>query len=300
MRIATTQYQATMGRSLELNQTMVSRLTEQMATGNKISVPSDDPITNVRISRLNREEAIVSQYRENIGAVKIRLAKNETYLTGMVNDLGTVHDQMVWAADGSNTPDDLHAMVESLEALRDSILYSANTRDQEGKYIFSGTETTKQPIVLAGDGVSYTYAGNTKEQKVVVGNGITQAVNADVSGVEALLTNLNKTIEALRTTTTRSSEEPLKSMISGTMDTIQAGQDALAGRIAKFGGAQTVLGTLDSNHANVSLSNNTARHDLSALDYGVASTELAGYNMALQASYQSYSKISNLSLFNVL
>jgi len=84
------------------------------------------------------------------------------------------------------------------------------------------------------------------------------------------------------------------------MDTVLGSQDALAGKIAKFGGAQTVLGTLDSNHANVSLSNNTAKHDLAALDYGVASTELAGYNMALQASYQSYSKISNLSLFNVL
>ena len=61
-----------------------------VVAGNKITVASDDPITNVRISRLNREQAIVDQYRENIGAVKIRLAKNETYLTGMVNDLGAV------------------------------------------------------------------------------------------------------------------------------------------------------------------------------------------------------------------
>ncbi|AVR97352.1 flagellar hook-associated protein FlgL [Pseudoduganella armeniaca] len=298
MRIATTQYQATLGRSLELNQTMASRISQQMSTGRNILVPSDDPVTNVRISRLTREEAIVGQYRENIASVKIRLTKNESYMTGMVGDLGAAHDLLVWAADGSNTPDDLKSMVGSLEALRDSILYNANTRDQEGKYIFAGTAVTTKPIEF--DGTTYSFAGNTDEQKVVVGNGITQAVNVDVSGVETVLNDLNTAIEALRNTTTDSSHDPLKSVLSNTMASVESAQEALAAKIAKFGGAQNVLTTLDGNHANVSLSNKTAMHDLAQLDYGVASTELAGYNMALQASYQSYSKISNLSLFNVL
>jgi len=300
MRIATTQYQATMTRSLELNQTMTSRLTQQMATGKSIILPSDDPVTNVRISRLTREEAIVGQYRENIGAVKIRLTKNESYLSGMVGDLGAAHDLLVWAADGSNTPDDLKSMVNSLESLRDSVLYNANTRDQEGKYIFSGTETTKPPIVLDTDGVTYKFDGNTKEQKVVVGNGITQTVNVDVGGVETLLNDLNTAIDALKNTTTDSSHDPLKSILSNAMASVESTQEMLSSKIAKFGGAQNVLTTLDGNHANVSLSNRTAMHDLGALDYGVASSELAGYNMALQASYQSYAKISNLSLFSVL
>lgn len=298
MRIATTQYQATLGRSLELNQTMASRISQQMSTGRNILVPSDDPVTNVRISRLTREESIVGQYRENIASVKIRLTKNETYMTGMVGDLGAAHDLLVWAADGSNTPDDLKSMVGSLEALRDSILYNANTRDQEGKYIFAGTAVTTKPIEF--DGTNYSFAGNTDEQKVVVGNGITQTVNVDVSGVETVLNDLNTAIEALRNTTTDSSHDPLKSVLSNTMASVESAQEALAAKIAKFGGAQNVLTTLDGNHANVSLSNKTAMNDLAQLDYGVASTELAGYNMALQASYQSYSKISNLSLFNVL
>jgi flagellar hook-associated protein 3 FlgL len=66
-------------------------------------VPSDDPVTAVRLSRLTREEAIVGQYRDNIAAIKIRLSTNETYLTSMVNDITQSHDLLVWAADGSNT-----------------------------------------------------------------------------------------------------------------------------------------------------------------------------------------------------
>ncbi|GGY47740.1 flagellar hook-associated protein FlgL [Pseudoduganella albidiflava] len=298
MRIATTQYQATLARSLELNQTMASRLTQQMASGKAVMLPSDDPISHVRISRLTREEAIIDQYRENIGAVKIRLSKNESYLSGMVGDLTKANDLLVWAADGGNTPDDLKSMVDSLVAIRDSVLYTANTRDQEGKYLFSGTMTDTPPIAF--DGASYSYAGNAGEQKVVVGNGITQTVNVNAGGVDALLNKLTEAIDALRNTTTDSSAEPLKGLISETMTMVQSTQDDLAGKVAKLGGAQNVLATLDSNHANVSLSNKSAMTELGQLDYGVAASELSGYNMALQATYQSYSKISNLSLFNVL
>ena len=39
---------------------------------------------------------------------------------------------------------------------------------------------------------------------------------------------------------------------------------------------------------------------LRELDYGVAATELNGYNIALQSTYKAYAKVSNLSLFNVL
>ncbi|WP_431477312.1 hypothetical protein [Massilia eburnea] len=88
MRIASSQFQASMNRSLQINQTVIAKLTEQMATGNKIQVPSDEPIANVRLSRLRREENIVSQYVDNISAVKIRLSKNETYLSSMVDDMG--------------------------------------------------------------------------------------------------------------------------------------------------------------------------------------------------------------------
>ncbi|WP_338763769.1 flagellar hook-associated protein FlgL [Massilia sp. METH4] len=298
MRIASTQFHATLTRSLELNQTSVSRLTQQMASGDRVMLPSDDPIATVRMSRLMREESIIGQYRENIDAVKIRLSKNEGYLSGMIGDLTEVHDIMVWAADASNTPDDLKAMVDSLVALRDSIAYTANTRDQEGKYLFSGTLTNTAPITVTG--TTYAYAGNAGEQKVVVGNGITQTVNVNVGGLEGLLNKMNQAIDALRTTTTTSSDPALRTLIGETMTMVSSTQDQLAGKVAKLGGAQNVLATLDDNHANVSLSNKTALTELGQLDYGVAATELSGYNMALQATYQSYSKISNLSLFNVL
>ena len=304
MRIATSQAQSTMLRALTGNQAMLTKINEQMASGSRIQVPSDDPLTNVRISRLQREEAIVGQYRSNIDTVSLRLQKNETYLTSMVADIGQVRDMMVFALDGSTRADDLQALVGPLSALRDSMLFSANVTDQEGRSIFSGTATDKPAITYdetAPVGSRYTYTGNTNKQQVVVGNGINQNVNVDVSGMEAYLNGIDSTLEALKADTTLTPNDPatralLQANLTGSDDAL----NLTSGLIADLGGSRNILDTLAGNHSNVSLSNQVAIHDLGALDYSVAAADLNGYTMALQATYKAYSKVSGLSLFNTL
>lgn len=303
MRIATSQFQATMNRGLQDNQSQLAQITAQMASGNKLQLPSDDPVTNVRLSRLAREEAIVGQYRANIAAVKIRLSTNETYLQSMTNDITQSHDLLVWASDGSNTAADLKSMVNPMTALRDSLFYSANEKDQEGRYIFSGTLTDTPSITYdatAAIGSRYSFTGNQNQQKTVVGNGITQVTNVDVAGVEKLLNQMDTTIDELSSPTLTVGSPTLSAALAANMDGASSTLDLVAGKIANFGGAQNVMETLDGNHANVSLSNKTAILDLGQLDYGEAATELNGYNLALQSSYKAYAKISNLSLFNIL
>jgi flagellar hook-associated protein 3 FlgL len=303
MRIATAQYQAMMNQSLQKNQSRITELTEQMANGNRIQVPSDDPVDSVRISRLKREEAAIGQYRDNIAAVKQRMSKNEGYLSNMVNDMNSGRDLLVWAADGSNAPDDLNAMVTSLTALRESLMYTSNSIDQEGRYIFSGTATGTAPIAYDANaplGSRYSYAGNTNDQTVVVGNGITQVANQNVSGLEKLLNQLDQTIATLSAPGVNPNDPVVHATIAANLDGFDAGMDLLSGKVAVLGGQQNILNTIDANHGNVSLSNQMAITEIGQLDVGAAAIELGGYSTALQASYKAYSKIGNLSLFSAL
>jgi flagellar hook-associated protein 3 FlgL len=303
MRIATSQFQATMNRGLQDNQSQVSAITAAIASGNRIQVPSDDPVGNVRLSRLTREQAIVTQYSANIGAIKIRMSSNETYLTGMVNDITQLHDQLVWASDGSNTIDDLRSMVTTMTSLRDSLLYSANEKDQEGRYIFSGTLTDTPAMAFdenAPVGSRYTYTGNNGQQKSVVGNGINQVVNVDVDGLQGLLNKIDATIAALNTPGVLPTSPELKAALAENMDSAASTLEFVASKIATIGGAQNVMETLANNHDNVSLSNKIAIKSIGELDIGEATIEMNGYTLALQASYKAYSKIANLSLFNIL
>ena len=303
MRIASSQFEATMNRGLEFNQQNISKLTEQLASGQKVLVPSDDPITAVRLSRLQREEDTVTQYRDNIGALKTRLSNNESYLTGVVNEITQARDQIVWASDGSNSSADLNSMVSTLQSARDSMFYAANTKDAEGHYIFSGNQTNTAAIAYdpnAAVGSRYTYTGDTGQQEVTVGNGVTQTANVNVQGLDTYLNQLDTAISQLQTPGITGTNPALSSSLKAALDGSDTALSLVSGKIAGLGGEQNILSTLDTNHANVSLSNQTAMIDIGQLDYGVASTQLNGYNLALQASYKAYAKISSLSLFNVI
>lgn len=298
MRVASNQFQSTINSAIQMNQERITYLTQQSASGLRILLPSDDPIGHVQVSRLNREQSIITQYETNITDVKTRLLKNENHLQSMVNDLGEARDILVWAADASNTSADLNAMTASLTALRDSIFYTANQKDQEGRYLFSGTATNVAPLALNA-GV-YSYGGNTQQQTVVVGNGVNQVANVDATGVEAILNQLNTVINTLAAPGVSIGDPAVRALLTTGLDGTDTAMNLIAGKIASFGGAQKILGTLQDNHANVSLSNKMALNDLQSSDLAATMTELNGYQLALQATYKAYSKVGSLSLFDAI
>ncbi|MDB6002031.1 MAG: flagellar biosynthesis protein FlgL [Rhizobacter sp.] len=313
MRISSTQYQNTMSSALQSAQSNVEMTLEQMASGQKLRLPSDDPGTAVRLGRLSREEASLDQYLSNISAMRTRLQQNETLMDGMVNDVMQARDLMVWASDGANTSDDVKAMSSTVANLRDSLLYSANTKDQEGRYVFSGTATATKAItgvVVNGvEGAPYTFTGNTDEQKVVVGADVTQTTNVNLHDIAALLNQLDAVAKALSPAPATpggpspevSVNDPAtRATLKAGLDGLDSALDYLNGKIATQGGAQNTLDTLQSNHENVSLSNKQAALTLGALDYGDAAIKLQSYSTALEATQKAYAKVSGLSLFDVL
>ena len=303
MRIATTQYQSTMNQSLQTNQERITYITQQLANNKRIMVPSDDPVDSVRLARLSREESSVQQYRDNIAAIQIRLTKTEGYLSNMSNEMIAGRDTLVWASDGGNAPDDLKAMVSPLESLRESLFYSANTIDPEGNYVFAGTLTRTKPMqydASAPLGSRYTYVGNTNTQDVVVGDGITQAGNTNLKGLEKLLNQLDNTIATLSTPGASANDPATRAILTANLNGFDEAMDMVNSKIATIGGSQNIMKTLDANHANVSLSNKMAITDIGALDVGEAATALNGYSTALQATYKAYSRIGTMSLFSIL
>ncbi|MFC3470332.1 flagellar hook-associated protein FlgL [Massilia oculi] len=303
MRIATAQYQSTMNQSLQNNQDRLSYIMRQLDTQKRILLPSDDPVDSVRLSRLAREESTVGQYRSNIASLQLRLTKSEGYLSNMVNEMIPGRDQLVWALDGANTPDDLKAMIAPLKSLRDSLFHTANTIDEEGNYLFAGTLTKTAPMVYDDTlaiGSRYSFAGNTNTQNVVVGNGLTQPANENLAELEKLLNQIDATIDVMSQPGATPNDPAIRAVLTANLDGFDTAQALISSKIADLGGRQNIIKTLNDNHTNISLSNKIAITDIGALDVGVAATELNGYSAALQATYKAYAKIGNLSLFNAI
>ncbi len=296
MRIATSQYSQTMNTALQTANAGLTKVMSQMASGSRVLKPSDDTIATVRLARLSREEAALSQYRSNITALTTRLQNNETTLGSMQEDLLMVRDLMVWAADGSSTPEDVKAMATSLEALRDSLFYSANTRNAEGQYMFSGTASNVQTLELTAGSYSFGTGVDTQPQQVAVGDGVTIAANVSLKeyGLDVFLNGLQTAITAFSSGTYTSSTA------SAQIDAADGLLNFLSSQIAQQGGRQNVINTLDDNHAAVSLSNKEATLALGKVDYAEAAIQLNSYELAVQATQKAYARVSNLSLFDVL
>ncbi|WP_206606390.1 flagellar hook-associated protein FlgL [Steroidobacter cummioxidans] len=303
MRISSTQYHTTMNSALQKASYRLEDILQKMASGEKYSLPSEHPVTTVRLSRLYREEAALDQYRDNISALQSRLTQNEVYLSSMSNDMLSVRDLLVWAGDGSNTSEDVSAMAQSLQPLLDSMFYVTNTSDAEGRYIFSGTAVAS-PTVTYDDtapvGARYSFTGNTEAQRVAVGPGVTQPSNVTLPEMAAMLNQLERVLTTLQTPGVNVNDPAVRADVTAAMGSLDTVIESISGRIAGLGGAQNILATLETSHSNVSLSNKQAALTLGQLDYGDAAVKLNGYTTAVQATQKAYAQVSKLSLFDVI
>ena len=58
------------------------------------------------------------------------MRQSEVLLDSMSRDMLQMRDLQIWAADGTNTSEDVQAMATQLISLRDGIFATANTRDR--------------------------------------------------------------------------------------------------------------------------------------------------------------------------
>jgi len=303
MRIASTQFHSTMNTALQNATARVENILQKMASGVRYLLPSENPVANIRLARLEREEATLDQYRENIATLRNRLSQNEAILNSITSDMLSVRDLLVWAANGANTSEDIAAMAASMQPIMDSLFYTSNTRDAEGRYVFSGTATDTPTLTYdpnAPVGMRYTFTGNEELQRVVVGDGITQPANLSLPELAVLLNQLDSAREALSTPGVNANDPAVRAVVTAALDGLDAAIDSVSARIAGIGGSQNILETLEVNHANVSLSNQQAALAIGQLDYADAAVKLNGYMAAVQATQKAYGAVSRLSLFEVI
>lgn len=304
MRVSSNQYHITVNASLQNSNSQLEKLMGQMSSGNRLTRPSDDPIAHVRISRLQREEASIAQYKDNIGALSNRMTQSETVLSSINSDLLSTRDLLVWALDGGNTGEDLSAMATNLESLRDALYASALTKDQEGSYLFSGTLSKTATVgfnAAAAAGARYTVGGNSEQQQVVVGNGLTQPANVTLGDeMAAMLNTLDQAIEAIQGGGTTANNPATRARLQAALTGVDTGMDQVSTKISKLGGAQNIVSTLETNWGNLSTANQTAVLDYSQLNYATAAVQLNTLMSAIKATQSAYGKVSQLSLFDAL
>ncbi|WP_330983783.1 MULTISPECIES: flagellar hook-associated protein FlgL [Enterobacterales] len=309
MRVSTQQSYVSMTESFNHLSSELAHVVTQMATGKRILLPSDDPIAAARITQLNRQQSAIDQYQNNIDAASTGMSQQESILDGVNNDLLAVRDDLLEAANGTNSIESLATLGQDIQSLTEAMVSALNYQDEDGHYIFGGTINDRPPIVAVdddGDGVadSYTYQGNSEHRQTTVSSGVEVDTNVAVSDVFGSSLDVLNTLTSLSKELQDPSLDPgdpqVQSDISNAIDVVDDASDSLNAAIASLGETQNTMSMLSGAQTDIATSNEQLIGQLSDLDYGPASIQFTGLEVAMEATLKTYSKVSELNLFSVI
>lgn len=307
MRVSTQQSYNSMSNSFTEMSGDLDHVITQMATGQRIIVPSDDPIAATRITQLNRQQSAIDQYQSNIETVSSSMSQQESVLDGVNNSMLAIRDDLLEAANGTNTTDSLASLGQEIESLTQSMMAALNYQDEDGHYIFGGTINDTPPITYEdtdgdGNGDEYVYNGNMEHRTATVSNGVEIDTNVSVGEIFGQGLDVFNALDDLSTELQDPNMDPAQAQadISNSINVIDEASDSLNSAIASLGERQNTMTMLSDAQTGVSDSNSALIGQLGDLDYGPASITFTGLEMAMEATMKTYSKVSELSLFSVI
>jgi flagellar hook-associated protein 3 FlgL len=172
MRLSTSwMYQQSLA-SMMNQQSSLAATQNQVSTGKRINVASDDPAGAGRVISLNHILAANAQYTANIDAASTRLDTAQSTLNSVNDIYNSARDLTLQALNGSLADSDRQAIATQLTQMRDQLLQMANTTDATGQALFAGTSSNTVPFVKNASG-SVSYAGNDGQPRAAIGAGLT-------------------------------------------------------------------------------------------------------------------------------
>ncbi len=168
MRVSTQLFFRQFNSSLEIQQSNIAKLQQQIASGRRLLTPSDDPAGASRALDMTQAISRLDQFNNNAVFAEQRLGLEEATLDSHTNLLQRVKELAIAAGNlGAQSADTFTAIRSELEQRLQEVLNIANTRDGNGEYLFAGFQGDVQPFVLNGGAVSYN--GDQGQQMLQVG-----------------------------------------------------------------------------------------------------------------------------------
>ncbi|MFM6992710.1 MAG: flagellar hook-associated protein FlgL [Rhodoferax sp.] len=306
MQISTSLMFDRAGAQMSNLQNDLNRSQAQIASQKQILNPSDAPDQAAGISRLKSIIGRQDSFASNITTAQTRLNTEDSTLGNATNALVRMKELAIQAANGTNDATTRLAIANEMQGMRDQLLSLANTQDTTGSYIYAGSKTKTPAFQTAADG-TVSYQGDQVRTKIEVGEHSTVTLNRP--GTSAFVRVVRTAADGTNTGVGffQSLDDLITAVKTGNASEVQRGMgevDSLTnGIVLARADAGTSLSVLDQQNSiltDTKLTLKTALSSSEDLDYASAITKMNVQMTALQAAQASFSKISQLSLFNYL
>ena len=243
----------------------------------------------IRLQVLQRQDV----YRENIDFAKTRLNSEETALTSITQGLQRASELAIQSANGTMVAQDRAVLAAEVTELRKELVRLANSRDLEGNYIFAGNRIDSPPFAQDDQG-NVEYYGDYGRLMISVSDSRSVAVNT--LGNELLTTDDFEAVKLLEDGLLTNDVAALQQSV----DELKMSSDRVSVTFGKMAGRISTLNAQSDLLEDTALRLETILSQTGDLDYAKAITQLSKESLALQALQASFTKISQLSLFDFM
>jgi flagellar hook-associated protein 3 FlgL len=168
MRVSTNQTQQVAVNSMLDQQAKLSKVQEQVATGRKITKPSEDPVAAAKIVNLNDILKTTDQFKSNITVARARLNLEEGALANSVGIYHRIRELALQANNATQTNETRGFIAEEVSQLTDELLSLANSSDSTGEFLFSGNKGQFKPFARNDKG-TFDYYGDDGQRLIQIG-----------------------------------------------------------------------------------------------------------------------------------
>ncbi|MBP0596962.1 flagellar hook-associated protein FlgL [Herbaspirillum sp. LeCh32-8] len=152
MRISTQMLYQISNNDLTNMQSQILKLNQQVTAGQKVLLPSDDPVNAARALDMTQTQALNTQYETNRKNANSSLAQVSSTLDSFTDMLTKLKSDVIKAGNQSFSNSERANLASELKSNFQEVLGYANATDGQGNYLFAGFKSTTQPFTLDGNG----------------------------------------------------------------------------------------------------------------------------------------------------
>ena len=299
MRISSLSQPQRMLATLEAGNTQIQKLQDQLATQQKQTLPSEDPLNAARTAAVTQQQAMTAQYQQNITSANDALTRQDTLLSSMSDLVLSLQDQLRSMNNSTQSTTQTAGYKAQLSSLREGIVNLLNSQDAQGHYIFAGTNNTQPPVVkVEGE---YQWQGNDETANVQVGQQQRISAGTAVSSLFAagsdplsLLNQIGKLTQSSNPSLADSST--LSALIQQSSDAA----DKVSSARASIGSRQNQLTQLSDMYTDLSAANSEVLNHLQSTDTAETTLQLQSWMKTVEYSSKAYGLMNQFSLFDVI
>lgn len=277
----------------------IARIEAQVATGDRLLEPADDPAAASRAALVDRLDMVLGAGQRAVERADSRLGLSEVALASAREAVLRARELALAAASDTLSADDRAILARELAVLRTQLLESANSRDEAGRYLFAGARTDAPAFTPDANGlVRWTGFATGAGAEVAGLVGLAPPAGPELFGADA--DGLFATVDGLAAALVEADPDIRRQGLDQAIAGLEASFDRLVMGEAGIGAARARLAGEADRIAAARLEAERARAEARGLDLTAALTELESLRLIRSASQALFSRIYEGTLFDRL